>query len=364
MKTIYNTNDCLSFHQLKGYVNKSSTAEDTKLIYIHITSCELCASAVNGFTMLPFTTDEVEELNFKVDTKVNATKHWHRINISQVLMAAASVMIIIGFYKLVNSYAVEQNDVAIKTINIPEINVAPVKQIAAVANAPIVSSAKKETKPSFKTNTNSKTKDNARLANSDESIQRIAVNFNKLFLSGVTKSDIINPAITDDVMYIEDLKVVDYKKTYFYTAPLFTDIFTSTEASAENKTKNPNEQNSTTEHKPAAYQVLKKGLQLFKKQQCLEANTEFELLIEKNNNDVNALFYSGICLCELGVYHSAIKQFKQVIAYPNHQFAEEAKWKLALTYYKQGDMENANILFKEIVNDDGFYAQKAKGMIY
>ncbi len=363
MKTIYNTNDCLSFHQLKGYVDKSIAAEDTKLIYIHITSCELCASAINGFGMLPFTADEVEELNFEVDAKVNVAKQIHRINAAQVLMAAASVMVIIGFYKLVNTYGVKQNDVAVKEINIPEINIAPAKQMAVAIDAPIVSSAKKEMKPVSKTNTNSKTKDTARVVNSAEEMERIAVNFNRLFLSGVTKSDIINLPITDDVMYIEDLKVVDYKKTYFYAAPVFSDIFTSTNASAENKTTNPDEQNKTTERKPAAYQVLKKGLQLFKQQKYLDANTEFELLLEKNNNDVNALFYSGICLCELGVYHSAIKQFKQVMAYPNHQFEEEAKWKLALTYYKQGDMANANILFKEIVDDDGFYAEKAKGMV-
>jgi hypothetical protein len=356
MNIINNNTDCLSFEQLEGYCVKTVKPEERKQIYIHITGCELCAAAVNGFSALPFSKEEVKQLLHKIDMRSIDKKQLQHIRFRQVLLVAASLFIIFGFYRFVNSISKHEKETAIIEINLPEVPIVSEKQITSSVIAPSVSSVKKEVTQKTK----GTTKDSVKSTSAVESIEQIAVSFNSLFLSEDKNNELLKPNLTDDVMYIEDMKVVDYKKTYFYHPSAFTDIFDNTPASSENKKTIANESLKEKEHKTPAYEVLKNGLQYFKKQNYELANEQFQLLLDKNADDVNALFYSSICLCEMGYYSASIKNFKAVLNYSNHQFEEETKWKLALTYLKSGKAEDAELLLKEIVDEDGFYAARAK----
>ena len=359
MKIINNYTNCLSFEQLEGYCKKTIAPEERKQIYIHITGCELCAAAVNGFSALPFSKEEVKQLNHKIDDGSINKKQLHSVRFMQVVMVAASLLIIIGFYKFVNSISKDEKETAIIPISLPDVPIVYEKKSTSSLIAPSVSLVNKEVKQIMIATTI----DSVKTISPMESLKQIAISFNSLFLSEDKKNDLLKPNLTDDVMYIEDMKVVDYKKIYFYNPSAFTDIFNNTPASSENKKTTANESAKDKEHKTPAYEVLKKGLQYFKKQKYELANEQFQLLLDKNADDVNALFYSGICLCEMGYYKASINNFKAVLNYPNHQFEEETKWKLALTYLKSGDAEDAKLLLKEIIDEDSFYAARAKQLL-
>jgi tetratricopeptide (TPR) repeat protein len=109
----------------------------------------------------------------------------------------------------------------------------------------------------------------------------------------------------------------------------------------------------------AADRVLKSGLAYFGKEKYNAALEEFQLLLENNPEDVNALFYSAVSFYKIGKYNKAVKNLEAVVASRNNVFHPEAKWNLALVNLKTGEKAKAKILLNEIVNDKGFYSKRA-----
>ena len=142
------------------------------------------------------------------------------------------------------------------------------------------------------------------------------------------------------VIYILDFKITDYQNLYFTNGvPV------------------------VLENKLSAGQVLHSALKDFSAQQFRNSFQNFQLLADKNPNDVNAQFYAGYCAYWILNYQYALNSFDKVLASENNVFKQEAAWFKAATLYAMQKNEEAKKLLQEIIDRNGFYNAKATQLI-
>jgi tetratricopeptide (TPR) repeat protein len=76
-------------------------------------------------------------------------------------------------------------------------------------------------------------------------------------------------------------------------------------------------------------------------------------------DDINALFYAGICFYNLTEFSSATSYLNSVVYHPFSNFDEEALWYMAQAYSANGESKKAKELFQVIYKQNGFYAEQA-----
>ena len=106
-----NYSNCLSFEQLQSYSLNRSDKEEHAHLYMHISTCELCACAVNGFTAISFTSADVDAIDHQIDMKTNAM-HANPLTFAHVFIACVSVASIFGFYYFADSFSDNKPKVA------------------------------------------------------------------------------------------------------------------------------------------------------------------------------------------------------------------------------------------------------------
>lgn len=87
--------------------------------------------------------------------------------------------------------------------------------------------------------------------------------------------------------------------------------------------------------------------------------TELRFLLTQYPDDVNALFYAGLCTYNLGLYDRARAFLHRAATHPVAVFDEEATWYHALTLKRLGEREAANEAFARIASGGGYYAERA-----
>ena len=85
-------------------------------------------------------------------------------------------------------------------------------------------------------------------------------------------------------------------------------------------------------------------------------------ILAKNQGNLDAHFYSGICLLSTDNSRQAIYHFKNIIN-TNHKFAYHAEWYLGLAYLKANKIDEANIIFKKISQNEGIYKNESLNII-
>jgi len=83
------------------------------------------------------------------------------------------------------------------------------------------------------------------------------------------------------------------------------------------------------------------------------------VLLKLDKTDVNANFYSGMSFYFLGKFNKALSYFDNVIQNPNNIFDQEAEFYKAICLKKAGQTTEAETLFRKIISDNGFYANRA-----
>jgi hypothetical protein len=118
---------------------------------------------------------------------------------------------------------------------------------------------------------------------------------------------------------------------------------------------------STTKPRTMRYtDYLERGLGKFARNDhkgCLE---DLRIVLEQYPDDVNALFYAGLCSYNLALYSRARTFLHRAATHPIDSFQEEAVWYHALTLERLGDEEAAQEAFARIVAENGFYAERAR----
>lgn len=93
---------------------------------------------------------------------------------------------------------------------------------------------------------------------------------------------------------------------------------------------------------------------------CLD---DLRFVLGQYPDDVNALFYAGLCSYNLGLYARASALLRRAATHPVAVFDEEALWYGALTRERLGEKEAARDAFALIAAQGGFYAEQAKARL-
>ena len=160
-------------------------------------------------------------------------------------------------------------------------------------------------------------------------------------------------------VYILDYKTLDYreyrKKSVKTSDPL--SLTNGTPANSSEKNQN-NIENQEIEYNYFNY--LNESMKLFDKKMYSSALDNFNAILNTYSDDINALFYGGLCLFELNKYKESILLFEQVSKSSFINFKEEGEWFLLQSYLETNEIEKAKLLRNEIINRNGFYAKSAK----
>lgn len=93
---------------------------------------------------------------------------------------------------------------------------------------------------------------------------------------------------------------------------------------------------------------------------CLD---DLRFLLDQYPDDVNALFYGGLCAYNLGLHDRALRLLGRAATHKVDVFDEEAAWYHALTLERLGGTEAARAAFARIASQGGFYAEQAASRI-
>ncbi|MEY5002126.1 MAG: hypothetical protein RLZZ211_2162 [Bacteroidota bacterium] len=147
-------------------------------------------------------------------------------------------------------------------------------------------------------------------------------------------------------LYIKNFKVIDYR--YYRNGES-----TATGVLSENDFGEP-------EVKLPYMNILNKAIEHFAKQDYKLALLLFDDVLQTYPDDANALFYGAMCLYNLSVYDQAESRFVKLQAIPFGNFKEEADWYLLHVYQRTKKEAAFSSLRKSIIEQDGYYAQKAE----
>lgn len=357
---------CLSFEELNLYAKGSIAAKEKHRIEEHLIDCELCSAAVSGYAAVPVTANDISELHRSIDG-MTRRKSWYA---NKWLIGSASLLAIFAVW-LIAVDPFEKKQHGMNSMTVPnEAYVDDHKEIPPPALDYETGVATDPQKPSPKENfIKVKAKEEkpaeqpAPIANNTppSNVQPVNPVKPEAKLAVEAEEPIVEQKYNAAVRYIEDLKVTDFEKYYTKPAGPVKHSNRNVPAYKENKDKkSPFDEVTETERTVGADEVLAKGLKSFNKKDWAGAMAQFNALLEVNDDDVNALFYKGVCAWNMDRSLVAQKCLMQVLAEENNVFHQEAKWYLALTYIKAGEKDPARDVLEQIVREKGFYSKKAK----
>ena len=158
--------------------------------------------------------------------------------------------------------------------------------------------------------------------------------------------------------YIQDFKVIDYR--YYRSRPTSSqnkEVLTGTPANSEISTNTTEESDNIVEI--AYVSFLGKSLKYFSQNKFKDALSRFDLILETYPDDVNALFYSALCLYNLNQFNLCEKRLIDLKNTKFTNFDEEQEWYMLLTYYSLHKDQQFIALRTQIIENGGFYSKKA-----
>lgn len=164
--------------------------------------------------------------------------------------------------------------------------------------------------------------------------------------------------------YLYQRKLIDYRN--YRSKPMIVEtenIHLGTPADLSSPTEKWRIENEST--KPYTYiEFLGIGMDYLSNSKYKKASYYFNKIIDQYPEDVNALFYLGICKFQLHEYEKSISAFANVTSNQFNNFNEEAVWYSAQSLLKLNRKEDAEKLLNEIIRLNGYYSDQAKKLIH
>lgn len=367
MNTSQNT---LTAEQLEAFLEGKLSPDETKRVQHLLDDCELSKEALEGYSIVPGAFADVPALKKSIAAKSGMASllggqalSWMTIGLSVVGIGIVAALITV-FYPTDEPVVVAeqkpQSQSYTLTVPAPENTLSPNGDHFVNPEAEVVA-------VNIPKNTVTSTGDTiTKVDFSTEVLQPIRLDENRQPLIDtvpVVPKVVKSEAYNAQVGFILDLKVTGFDAYYMNEVIEEKDVMlTGTPAQFDNdiemKQTNPDQEDHM--RKIPADKVLRDGLLAFRDSRYGKCIGKMEMLLDHNPNDINALFYSAVSYVKLEMYSKAIPLLDQILQDPNNVFDEEALWYKALALEGNGDTQAAQILFKQISDKGGFYAEQAK----
>ena len=160
--------------------------------------------------------------------------------------------------------------------------------------------------------------------------------------------------------YVNDLKVLDYRYYRKKGRQEKTNLLTGTPAANETRERDANEKDFI---EFSYMNYLGVTLRDFNRGEFKVAILGMDQILSIYPDDVNALFYSALCLYNLKQFNLCEQRLKVMDLAKFDNFDEEQQWYLLLCFKAQGKIQDFSDLKQEIIRANGFYASKAASII-
>lgn len=359
---ILSEGQCLGNEQIRRYLEGDPEVQRT--VEKHLVDCELCNAAVEGFAAVPAFA-AIPEMNKQIHaaSSTSASTSWGLVaGIGGGLALVASVLLLL-FLKPEDT-PTENNAPLVETPVQPA--VPPKKQLP----KEMAQDQPEQHLPELLSKTIA---EQPEVTTNAEEVERMVQGPGpeKVVIKRTTKlpnatSDeegrVKRPKVWSNVhvAFVHDLVVVDYGKI------LSAGVNTVEEHQGSLHPRYENKQDRTIiTFEPTVYTVpyldyMDEAMRGFAHGNPASTLAHLKHLLTQHHDDVNALFYSGLCLYHLGKPTEAIEHFDQAIAASINTFYEEARWYKALSLDAKGDNVAAKTLMEEIAEEGGFYAERAQ----
>jgi hypothetical protein len=160
-------------------------------------------------------------------------------------------------------------------------------------------------------------------------------------------------------IYLHDFKLIDYRN--YRSRPAVKTrqlILNGVPANLEDEYSEDFETNWKEVEIPYI-DFIDKSMRIFGQGNFKRALSRYETILETYSMDVNAHFYAGLCLFNLGEYESGLSHFQSCIDGPYSNFDEEARWMIGSSYEMLGMTAKARTIYEQIAREGGYYAQEA-----
>ena len=160
-------------------------------------------------------------------------------------------------------------------------------------------------------------------------------------------------------LYLHDLKLLDYR-AYRSKPKIKTEqlILTGIPADLESGSSAQESEWQTVDVPYMEY--IERTMELFSKGNFKKALSRFEVILKTYPDDLNALFYAGLCYYNLKNTNAAVFSFEKCLGSNYNNFNEEAEWYYALSLILSGESERATKVLQRITTSQGYYAEQAR----
>ncbi|HOY27898.1 MAG TPA: hypothetical protein PLR96_02920 [Flavobacteriales bacterium] len=162
------------------------------------------------------------------------------------------------------------------------------------------------------------------------------------------------------LVYLHDLKLLHPKELYGYSPDIDR---LSSGVDARFATADEQALAQALERRIAYLSFMDEALAKFVQNDhkgCLE---ELTFVLNQYPEDVNALFYAGLCSYNLGLNKRAERYLDRAARHAFNVFNEEAEWYHALAMERSGKKESARSEFERIARSASFYAERAQAKL-
>ncbi len=164
-------------------------------------------------------------------------------------------------------------------------------------------------------------------------------------------------------IYLHHMKAIDYSE-YRNKPEISIEQVILTGLPANFESEEEVEAESTTKTVQIPYMdYLEKTMNYVDKGKWKQALTRFEEILKAYPDDVNAMFYSGMCYYNLQQYQQACMHFSASLQLNFSNFTEEATWYLAKSRLANNEKSLAKELFTAIRDNKGYYAKQAEKVL-
>ena len=352
MKPMEPNKDSLSRKDIEDYLDASSGIEKNR-IERKASQSNFDSDALEGWSTVGSGMTDMRNL----DKKFNASYSWTAILTSATLLLAIGIVLFIvnSNNKTQPSISTGQNEYALNA----EINdiLLPTSIDTLTSVSEITKIKTTVIKNDFKKSEKRKT------VNEDEKNITEEIEIKELPLLQIDLPKEVKVIETKQIgkeIYLADFKLVDYR-SYRSRPEVATKVMVLTGLPANMEKEQEAESDPEWKEVSIPYiDYIEKTMRIFASGNDKKALARFITILNTYPDDLNALFYSGLCYYNLNQSQMAIEQFHAVNASRFSNFKEEAEWYLVLSYLQSKQIEKAKSLLDLIIANNGFYAAQAK----